>query len=538
MTRRPSIAARPRAACAALLALLLASACTAGAPGKPGAGAAPRSRVTTPKPGAKADPAKAGAKAGAARVLAKPATGVTTLRGKVTLEASYALGAGGTLLAAGGDRPAAVALAGARLDDAGRLLGDQGGTLLSDAGGNVVAPAAAGLAQDLGDGTLLAGGALVSDAGGQLIANNGGGLIANNGGAYRLAQTTPAGPPAPPAVGTELPAAGMRVSVVSLVDRRYLPLGVDAAGEPVYAVWSGVAGGFEVHVPDDAPTNLLVVASAPHSRDRRLALNVVVADRGREAAVDELGRLITGYVRRAFTGRLAAALRAPELAKTLALLEPSLTEPTRLELAAFIEGLMAIATEAGLPPDADAARQQRAAQRLADLVIADLDLAKMVISEADVARWQGRAPMPVLEAYRRTLTDILAGSAAKLRAEPGFFTQAYLADVVNAPNGSVQTVPIGDWTGAIRTPGDVGEFLLVEYFAAVRTNVAAPFARLSKTLYGALRPAEPDLAHERAAQDAEDLLYGAGMQTTVALARRFAQDPVYAARAREIFAAP
>lgn len=512
---------------AGLLVLALA-ACTAGGPTRPtkaGATAQPqRPRVTSPKPVA----------TGVAR-LARPVAGTTALRGRVLLEAAYALARGGTLLPRGDAQAAAVAAAGTRLDAAsGRLLSDQGGMLVSDAGGNVVVPGGAGLAPDLGDGTLLAGGALISDAAGSLLGNNSAGLVANGAAtaSFALAQ---GGPEA----GTELPVAGMLVSVVSLADRRYLPLGLDAAGNPVYAVYSNVAGEFEVHVPDDAPTNLLVVASAAGERDRRLSLNVVVSDRANAAQVDELGRLVTRYVRRAFTGKLAAMLRDPEFAKTLTLVEPSLTDRSRGELTAFIDRIAGLARAAGLPADADDARLNRAAQRLVDLVLADLDLATLQIVPADVARWEGLPPQPVLAGYRKTLGDILAGAAAKLRAEPGFFTQDYLANVVNAPrNDSEGSQPIGDWSGAIRTPGDVGEFLLVEYFAGVRANVAAPFRRLSTTLYGALDPGADAQRHLEQAMDAEELLYGAGMQATVSLARRFMATPALEAEARQILAAP
>ncbi len=534
MTPRPT-AAR---GLAALLALALA-ACTLPAPTKApksGASVTPRSRVTSPRPGA----------AGTAAKLAKPQAGTTALRGRVTLEAAYALARGGTLLPRTGEQGAAVAAAGLRLDAAsGRLLSDQGGLLVSDAGGNVVAPGGAGLAPDLGDGTLLAGGALISDAAGGLISdaagslvgNNAGGLVANNAGAavarFGLTQADR------PAAGTELPVAGMLVSVVSLTDRSYLPLGQDAAGKPVYAVYSNVAGEFEVHVPDDAPANLLVVASAAGERDRRLSLNVVVTDRAGAAQVDELGRLVTRYVRRAFTGRLAAMLRDPALAKTATVVEPSLTDRSRGELLTFIDAIADLAREAGLPADADDARLFGASQRIVDLLLADIDLATVRIDAADVSRWNGREPLPVLAGYRKSLGDILTGAAAKLRTDPAFFTQDFLANVVNAPRGDgEQGAPIGDWTGAIRTPGDVGEFLLVEYFAAVRFNVAAPFRRLSATLYGALEPTASADANVAKAYDAEDLLYGAGMQATVSLTRRFMATPALAAEARKIFAAP
>ena len=504
----------------AAIALAL-TACSLGTPATPrraGASLGPRSRLTSPKPSAPGASARPGA---SAAKLVRPATGTATLRGRVTLEAAYALARGGSLLAGAAGPGAAVAVGGAHLDAAsGRLLSNNGGGLISDGGGNVVATGGAGLAADLGDGTLVAGGALISDA----------------AGSYALAATAAAD--LPPA-GTELPAAGMLVSVVSLADRRYLPLGQDEAGEPVYAVYSNLAGDFEVHVPQDAPANLLVVASAAGQRDRRLSLNVVVADRAGPAAVDELGRMVTRYVRRAFTGRLAAALRALELAKALAAVEPSVTERARADMMAFIDRIGALAAEGGLPADADDARVNLAAQRIVDLVLADLDLAALRIDEADVARWSGRAPAPVLETYRTGLGDILAGAAARLRADPEAFSQAYLADVINAPVGDPDSSPpIGDWTGAIRTPGDVGEFLLVEYFGSVRANVAAPFRRLSADLHGALDPAATPEARLDKAYAAEDLLYGAGMQSTVSLVRHFLASPALAAATREIFAAP
>jgi hypothetical protein len=482
-----------------------------------------------PAPAPKATPAPARAKAVAK--LQRPKAGTATLRGRVTLEAAYALTRGGRLLPRAGKAPEALAM-GARPDPAtGRLVSDQGGGVVADGGGNVVSTGGNGLlAADLGDGTLVAGGAVVSTGGNGLIGNNGGGVVSTGGNGYMLAQGET------PAVGTELPAAGMLVSVVSLADRRYLPLGTDPDGEPVHAVYSNAAGGFEVHVPADAPANLLVVATAPGAADRRLSLNVVVTSRGEEAAVDELGRLVTRYLRRAFTGRLVAALRAPEAAKALAAVEPTLTDRSRADLTKLVDTLQALAQEAGLPADADDARLGRAAQRLVDLGLADLDLAALEIDAADLAIWAGRPPMSVLAGYRTNLGDLLAGAAARLRADPQAFSQAFLADVVNAPDGDRGSPPIGDWAGAIRTPGDVGEFLLVEYLSSLRVNFSAPVTRLYDTLYGALEPEATAAARAAKAEAAVDVVYGAGLQTMAALARRLATEPGLRAQAREILA--
>lgn len=457
--------------------------------------------------------------------LQRPVAGTTALQGRVTIDAAYALGAGGTLISDKGsgivaNNGAAVAVGGARLDAAsGRLVSNNGGSVLADGAGFVAGDAPGGRAPELAGGALLAGGA----------------VLANNGASYQLTQATPA-------AGTELPAAGMLVSVVNLADHRYVPLGERADGTKVYAVYTDAAGGFEVHVPAGGARNLLVVASVPGAADRRLNPNVVVASGAASLTVDELERLTTQYLRQVFTQQMAISLRTPELALGFVASENYLTGSTedpassRGAVTAMLRKLGDLGREAGLPEDPDQARLEAASRRAVDALLGRLDLSKALITVEDVPMWKAAgapmAPEPITAAFRRILRTLLDGAGKRLREDPDHYAQAFLEGTINASDAEHAMSPIGDWAGKIRTPGDVAEFLLVEYAGAVRLHANVGYRRLYKDFHAALGEAEP----ERAANESSNTLQAAGYGTIVALARALIMDPAAAAEVRAILA--
>ncbi len=529
--------------------------------------------------------------------LLKPAAGTVVLGGQVNIEASYALGEGGLLIGDAGsgligdagsgligkvkligdagsgligkvkapligdagsgvisNHGASIAVGGARVVD-GRLVSNNSGSVIAEGAGNAIASFTGGRATALDDGTLLAGGALIGDAGSGLIGNNSGGLIGNNSGGligdagsgligktkyqaprYSLAQATSG-------VGVALPAAGMLVGVVSLDTWEYLPLGQDASGKPVYAVYSDANGRFAVHVPEAKKDNVLVVTTVPGSRDPRGTYDFVATDRSAENAVDDLGRMVARYIRRTFTGRLADTIKAPEV--TLLLLDreatlggdPSKPDSAKGAVKVMVDLLVSLGAETGVGPDTPDDVLNRKAQRLIDLALARIDLRNLMITADDIPIWTDdvgiRPPYPVLDAYRAGLIVLLDGSTKQLRAEPNFFTQDYLANVINASSGGDAPPLMQDWTGRIKTPSDLGEFMMVEYFAAVRANGTAPNRRMFEIFHRARGDAGP----EAAAFETIKVLSSTVSQTSVAICRVLAREDLRA-EVRAILAEP
>ncbi len=496
------------------------------------AAASARPRPSGAPTGAPVDTVTAAAKPGALAKLMRPASGTTALRGRVTIEATYALGAGGTLISDKGsgvvaNNGASVAVGGARLDAAsGRLVSNNSGNVLAEGTGNVAAEAAGGRAPILDGGALLAGGALV--------ANNGANLTGKT--KFGLAQA------AAPGVGTELPAAGMLVSVVSLADYRYVPLGVRPDGSEIFAVYTDVGGAFEVHVPEANRRNLLVVASVPGVPDRRLNPNVVVASGTDALTVDELERLTTQYLRLVFTQQMGIAIQNPDLAlafvATENYLDGALDDPSssRGTVAAMLRKLGDLGREAGLPAEPDPKRLEAACRRVVDAIIARVDLPGSVITRADIPMWveggSARAPMPVMTGLRQILRTLLDGAGARLRTDPGAYAQTYLAQKINASTEAQPMAPIGDWTGKITTPGDVAEFMLIEYAGAVRLNANVGYRRLYTDFHAALGVAEP----VQAGNESANVLQASGYGVVLALARVLLNDPAAAAEVRTILA--
>ncbi len=505
------------------------------------ASSAPRQAAST-VPGAGrspvASPGPAGPKAPAPpSVLRRPTGAAVPLTGTVRMDASYLVAAGagnvlgqgtGQIVAAGGlnligaDGASLIGADGASLigADGASLVGADGASIVAAATGNVIALgglAAGALAPADASGNLVAAGglnligadgaslvgadgaSLVGADGASLVGADGASLVGADGASFRLAQAQPQ-PQAPtPVAGTQLPAAGLRVSVVRLSDHTYLPLGLDAAGQPVHAVYSNAQGAYEVWIPATERGNVAVVASVPGQTDARLNLNLLTEPgQGGALAVDEVSALTARYLRLGLTRRLAVSMKSPELAIGLLAFESSFvgtpSDPGKpapvgspyWRVTQLLAQIAAVAKEAGIPEDAPDEVWEAAAQRCVDATLGRIPLHELVIRSEDLREkaGDGQSVVAALDEGTRVLHE---GAALKLRAQPGFFTQQFLETVVNAPiKGFAEVAPIGDWAGRIRKPGDVGEFTLVEYFGAVRAGVVTPLRRLYTVFYEAL----------------------------------------------------
>lgn len=389
-------------------------------------------------------------------VLLAPTRAAIALSGRIALDASYAVGTGGVLLSNHG--------AGVVSNNAGGVLAVKGAQLLSNNSGNLVSRDAAGIFSHAAAG-LTGKVKLISDHGAGVVSNNAGSLIANNGGgltaktkygllaapAFRLLAEGAPGSAGAGLPHAAYPVAGMLVGVLSLADGAYLPLGVDRAGQSIYAVYTDAAGGFQVHLPESRAKNVLVVASVPGTDDPRLAVDLFAgAAPATGLVVDDASTVITGYLRSTIVGRLEEAL------------DPDPCLPPPRKASASTHGFKAaIALYQDLFGDdfkrLPRAARQRVLARFTDVVLAHSDLASVPID-------------PMLTVYSEatglamaTLVDILGKlerrAAEKLAAAPTYFDDKIYVTIANRERGSGPPY-------VIRKPSDLTGMVAKAYLAS------------------------------------------------------------------------
>jgi sugar lactone lactonase YvrE len=185
------------------------------------------------------------------------------------MEARYATSTGGASGLIGQDGAGFLGMGGAQLITAGNgqgLIGNAGGTLIGNAGGTLLA---GGRIVASGGGNVVVPASLIGNAGGTLIGNDGATLIGQDGAGYNLLATGPS-----PAFGEVWKAAGMWLSVTDSRTGKTVPLGEDAEGKPVYAIYTNAEGRFEVHVPKEVAEFARVVVRPPDRLDSRLVMSV------------------------------------------------------------------------------------------------------------------------------------------------------------------------------------------------------------------------------------------------------------------------
>lgn len=437
----------------------------------------------TAKPGPKATdtPASPSVVKRGASLLVKP-EGIETraLSGVVSLDAAYTLAAkAGTFISDQGgglisDKGGSLRIAGGLISDAGgnlsggnpagiishhgagltakaKLVSDQGGGLISNNGGGFISDQGGGLISNNGGG-------LVSNNGGGLISNNGGGLIGNNAAGYRetgffgllQAAAVAAGP------GHEaVPAAGMLVGVMSLVDNAFLPLGIDASGNTVYAIYTDAKGGFTVHLPQNLPAdNFIVLASVPGATDTRLAVDIVARGNATTVHVDEVTTLLTSYMRRALESRFEEVID-PDPCKPVVTGLSAATQSFGIVSSLYTDVFGADFKALGRPA------RGRVFTRFADAVIARLTIDDVQLEPALAP--QSKATGTALS----VLTDVLTVSGKRvgelLQANPAHFDTMLAVKLANLN----RTTPY-----VLRKPSDVTEFVVEEFLLTSDRSVA------------------------------------------------------------------
>ncbi len=415
----------------------------------------------SPRPGASAKPGETPPGAVAPDVLREPAAASIELRGTIALDARYALGTGGVFISDQGG--------GLLSTKAGGLIADSGGGLIATNGRNLIDRSGAGIISHHGAG-LTSKVKFISDQGGGFISDQGGGFISDRG-TYRLEGAFAALSPGRVLLASggarseAMPVGGMAVGVISLIDGAYLPLGVDGAGLAVYFVYTDANGQFEVHVPPRLAKSAVVVSCVPGTDDPRLAVDLVATMRARaDLVVDDGTTVLTGYLRRAITSRLAEILD-PDPCKP----PPVAEEEAKSSAAAFelvVETYRDVfdASFLALPRPS----RLRVLARFAEVAIAgtDFDVVDIEPRYGKRSTARGRA----LPALARILGEIEAAVATRLDADPAYFDgQPYLA-AANRDRGSGPPF-------VVRKPADLTEMLVATYFTTndlVTLEQAAP----------------------------------------------------------------
>ncbi|MDB5097724.1 MAG: hypothetical protein JWM80_2145 [Cyanobacteria bacterium RYN_339] len=312
------------------------------------------------------------------------------------------------------------------------------------------------------------GGNIISDNGAGLLSNNGGNIISDNGGGLTAKVKFGLLAAAQPALGLQLPIAGMAIAVVGLGDGQLLPLGVDATGKPAYVVYTDAKGHYKLYLPEGQARNVTVVAAVPDSADPRLAYGLVADPKaGGAQRFDEESALASNYVRsvvyQLFVGGTGAEGDLDTLDARLQVLPPTYRGLVKTGLEPFLASLRGVdLSKLSLP------RRRRGLRRYADAVVARIDLgAIQTLPLLAVPSDPINHPVPALPAgpaipaLVAALQEIDQAAGARLAADPAYFAGKPYVVEANFHRAAVGLPPV-----AIRRPSDLGRFTSEEYEGA------------------------------------------------------------------------
>lgn len=426
-----------------------------------GASAAPRATASPAGPAASPSPA-------ALERLVAPSGATSKLTGTIKVDATYMVASG-----------------------AGQILSHNGAQVVAPKGTNLVAAGAGNLVA-AGAGNLVAAGGLnlVAAGGLNLVAAGAGNLVAAGGLNYALAQSSAA--PAAPAAGQQLPAAGMLISVASLTTRKYLPLGQDGAGQPVYVVLSDATGGYELFVPEGEDENLLVIVQPPGQPDPRLVLNTFTprAEVARRL-VDEDSAIAARYLRTCMIARLDRTLVTddPRAMTSMFIGDGAAISGIEQILDRFVAFYRGIAKAKGIEPGTTDAKVVTAmSQAIADAALAMLDLEAIEMDPAVTPGWAGDPKAKATVELGAALRELRERGARYLAdpADPTRYREridaAFLARVNELDReGNPWNEPVPALIQPNRrflAPADFPAFVVEEYMAPHRDTVWSPLSNL------------------------------------------------------------
>jgi hypothetical protein len=308
---------------------------------------------------------------GAAKMLQAP-NDAMRLQGTVQLDASYAIAkAGATMMLAPTGR--FTSTEGGKLVGTS-LIGNDGSTVIAHGGGNVIVDPSALIGNDGGTVISNDGGTVISNDGGTVIAQGGGNVIAQGGGnavathatGFHVAATNDT-----PALGDQLPAAGMVVQVRTLRDNKRVAIGIDAQGRPAYALYTNLEGKFELFLPRTLAQNVRIIAMPRTKNDPKLRYAVMGMAKS-AAHIDEDTSQVTGYILASITGRVRQLItHTPE---EIAALAPVFGD---------LDAQLAAAGQTGKVKLLAAADQDKLAQQVTNVLLESIDMSSARFDDKD-----------------------------------------------------------------------------------------------------------------------------------------------------------
>lgn len=231
---------------------------------------------------------------------------------------------------------------------------------------------------------------------------------------------------------TLLPAGGMEIAARLLGKDQAIPVGVDAAGQPILKVLSNPDGSFKLDLPPGLVENVLLTARVPDANDARLVFGLVTNPGAPgEKAIDEVSALIATYLSKVFVVQMGMEID-PGPQGTNALLGPEVLRKLTPKM------------------------RQQIAEKATEALLAwvPLDEVKLL----PLTRWPGPEEKAI-PAMAAVLAQVRIAAAAKMAADPEYFKKA--AYVINE-----NVWRTGDDRIVIRRPGDLGDFLIKLYLSA------------------------------------------------------------------------
>lgn len=433
-------------------------------------------RTIKARPAAKVSAAPSTAPSAAAvryDVLQRPAGTVKVLKGRVAIDAHYAvqvgkgrlLGQAGTnAIAAGGGNLAGQAGTNAVAAGGGNLAGQastnvvlmEGSPLLGQAGTNAIAAGGGNLVGQSGTNAIAAGG-------GNLLGQAGTNMVGNR--RYMIAAEDSA-----LNIGAMLAAGGMEISAYDMKTGELLTLGTDGEGRDVLSIFSDATGAFTVFLPDHLKdTNIRLVAQSPAADDARLAYQLLVPPTGTaERLMDEDTSLVATYFVEAFTSRIERLFVQRTDDDHGATYEgfvgdqvPVALRPLFAPVMTRLDAAVVKAEVVKLSP----ADRRRLARKTAEALLAHIQLETLSMQV-------NGQPANVIEVLRGLLQEARSKTALKLAERAAFdagFRKA-IADTSATMNSDVNRIFAGP--EEVVKPSDFGAFILNHIFTSPnRTKV-------------------------------------------------------------------
>jgi hypothetical protein len=238
----------------------------------------------------------------------------------------------------------------------------------------------------------------------------------------------------------------MLVGAIGMADGKPVPLGVNGAGEPVYAIYTNAAGHFSLHLPATLAHNVRLVAFAPTGDDPRLGYDLLAApSAASDRDINEDTALAARYVRISLTRRLQEAFALDDAGVGVHI-SPSLRAIVGDTLQPALDRIHAASVEAGVPQLGEEGRGL-AVQAFGDALASYVDLDKIELDRL-LSGYKGPSALALPE-LAKIFKALDQAAATRLQADPHAFDNAA-------------------WAGGaeIRKPSDVGNVIVVNYLCS------------------------------------------------------------------------